>query len=200
MMRYFRKRLFWKFFFSHFGLVLLVIFVVGLALRILLPLSFSSRMDAMMVLLTEFGMERGHMLGGHGGMMMNGSPLFTGLFNIFNQVMTEAVFYAGMISLAVSFLVSALMSRRFVTPLRQMSEAAVRIAEGDFQDQLPVAVTEPEFQDELERLAVRFNRMAARLGEMEKMRQQLIGDVAHELRTPLTVIKGAGGTAGQIGG
>jgi histidine kinase len=33
--------------------------------------------------------------------------------------------------------------------------------------------------------------MAERLGQVESMRQRLIGDVSHELRTPLTAIKGS---------
>ena len=44
--------------------------------------------------------------------------------------------------------------------------------------------------DELGRLALSFNRMAAALQRTETMRSQLIGNVAHELRTPLTTIKG----------
>jgi histidine kinase len=44
--------------------------------------------------------------------------------------------------------------------------------------------------DELARLAVSFNQMAARLEQTEARRLDLIGNVAHELRTPLSSIKG----------
>ena len=48
-----------------------------------------------------------------------------------------------------------------------------------------------QIQDELGQLALSFNRMAAKLEQVEGMRRQLIGDVTHELRTPLTTIKGS---------
>lgn len=45
-------------------------------------------------------------------------------------------------------------------------------------------------EDELARLAARFNQMGEKLNQVESMRRRLIGDVSHELRTPLTAIKG----------
>ena len=39
-------------------------------------------------------------------------------------------------------------------------------------------------------MAVHFNQMAGSLEQTERMRHELIGNVAHELRTPLTSIKG----------
>ncbi len=55
----------------------------------------------------------------------------------------------------------------------------------DFEEKLTTSAL-----DELARLALSFNQMAAQLERIEQMRQRLIGDVAHELHTPLTTIKG----------
>jgi histidine kinase len=191
MISFFRRRLFWKFFFSYFTLVVLSMLVMGVVVRVLLPGLFNNHLVTMATLLSQYGVsEGGHMMGGR-GMMMQGSVLFTDLFGIFNQIILDAVLYAFLPSMIVALLVSVGMSRQFVYPLQQMIEAADRIAEGNYQERLPVGKAPPEVHDELERLAVRFNRMTNRLEQIEEMRQKLIGDVAHELRTPLTVIKGS---------
>jgi histidine kinase len=67
-----------------------------------------------------------------------------------------------------------------------MSQASQRIADGHYEERVQV-----RGEDELARLAMRFNQMAENLSQVEAMRRQLIGDVSHELRTPLTAIKGS---------
>jgi histidine kinase len=67
-----------------------------------------------------------------------------------------------------------------------MSLAAQRIADGRYDERVEV-----NGEDELARLAARFNQMAEKLSQVEAMRRRLIGDVSHELRTPLTAIKGS---------
>jgi histidine kinase len=67
-----------------------------------------------------------------------------------------------------------------------MSLATQRIADGRYDERVQV-----HGEDELARLALRFNQMAEKLSEVEAMRRRLIGDVSHELRTPLTAIKGS---------
>jgi len=61
-----------------------------------------------------------------------------------------------------------------------MTEATVKIAEGDFDTQLTV-----KRQDELGLLGASINRMAARLGAFTHGQKRFLGDVAHELRSPL---------------
>lgn len=122
---------------------------------------------------------------------MGGSALYIDLLSIFNQIILESVLYAVLPSFLVALIASVFMSRRLVNPLQQMTFAADRIADGHYEERLPIEETRPDSQDELDRLATRFNRMATRLEQNEDLRKKLIGDVAHELRTPLTVIKGA---------
>jgi signal transduction histidine kinase len=86
----------------------------------------------------------------------------------------------------VAILVSLLLSRRVVAPVRVLTAASRRIADSHYKERVPVAGS-----DELGQLAHSFNQMAEKLEQVEAMRRQLIGDVSHELRTPLTAIKGS---------
>ncbi len=192
-MRFLKKGLFWKFFFSYFVLILVSIIVLAVLIRVLLPGVFDSYLGSMTNLFSRHGMETaGHMgTGGRGMRMMGWSVLFTDLFAIFNMIILEATLVAILPSVLIALGLSAIMSRQFVRPLQQMAQAADRVAEGHYEERLPEGDASPEVQDELEQLAVRFNRMTSQLAEVEEMRQQLIGDIAHELRTPLTVIKGS---------
>lgn len=192
MIDYFKRHIFWKFFFSYFLFVLVVMLVLGIALRILLPGAFNNHLLSMASLFSRHGIQdMSDMMGGSGPMMMDTSRLFSDLFNIFNQIILEAALYAIFPSIVITLGVSALMSQRFVLPLHKMAKAADQISMGNYKEKLPVGEKRPEGRDELDRLAVRFNNMAAHLKNLEDSRVQMIGDIAHELRTPLTVIKGA---------
>jgi histidine kinase len=192
-MRFFKNRLFWKFFFSYFILILISLVVLMVLIRVLLPGIFDSYLGSMTRLFSRYGVEEaGHMgTGGRGLRMMGWSLLYTDLFGIFNQIILEAALYALLPSVVIALAVSAVMSHQFVRPLRQMAYAADRIADGHYEERLPQGEHQLESADELERLAARFNRMTSQLEQVEDMRQKLIGDVAHELRTPLTVVKGS---------
>jgi histidine kinase len=88
--------------------------------------------------------------------------------------------------------VSLFVSRRIVTPVREMMLASRRIAEGHYSERVNVAGDPSRDElDELASLAVTFNQMAAKLEQIEATRRELIGNVAHELRTPLATIKGS---------
>jgi signal transduction histidine kinase len=80
----------------------------------------------------------------------------------------------------VTFLVGGI-----TRPLRRLTEAARRIASGDFSHR--VAVTSPS---EAAELATSFNRMAETLERDQETRRRLLSDIVHELRTPLSVIQG----------
>lgn len=83
-------------------------------------------------------------------------------------------------------LVSLLLSRSIVAPLRHMTSVSQHIADGHYEERVQIAN-----HDELGQLANTFNRMAENLEQIELMRRQLIADVSHELRTPLTAIQGS---------
>jgi signal transduction histidine kinase len=76
-------------------------------------------------------------------------------------------------------------------PVRRLTVAAERIAEGDFSGkgldyQRPLLLK----KDEIDRLSDSFRYMAEALRREDTLRKHLASNVAHELRTPLTIIKG----------
>ena len=75
--------------------------------------------------------------------------------------------------------------RRFALPLERVMEAADRVAEGDYE--VRVAEHGPPA---IRALARAFNTMTGRLRDHDRLRRDLMADIAHELRTPLTVIQG----------
>lgn len=77
------------------------------------------------------------------------------------------------------------MSRRMTAPLGELAKGTETIGAGD----LTYRVT-PQGSAEVVALAQSFNQMAGKLEEGERLRQNLLADVAHELRTPLTVLQG----------
>jgi signal transduction histidine kinase len=71
-----------------------------------------------------------------------------------------------------------------VSPLREMADAATRMARGDYR-----ATVTATSADEVGDLARAFNAMAAQLEEVDRDRRDLIAMVSHELRTPITALQ-----------
>jgi signal transduction histidine kinase len=85
----------------------------------------------------------------------------------------------------VALLLTLLISRRILAPVEALTRAARKMEKGDLSQRVKV-----ETRDEIGELAHAFNAMAGGLTRLEKLRRNLVTDVAHELRTPLTNIRG----------
>lgn len=104
----------------------------------------------------------------------------------------EAFRTASMLSLAVALFaalaasvgVSLFLSRRITRSLAPVTEAAGRVADGDYTARIPAVGLGSEFDD----LTSAFNAMATDLGRIEATRTRMLGDLAHEMRTPITTI------------
>jgi Signal transduction histidine kinase len=159
----------------------LTIIAVGVTVLIftsqsILPSSFSRHMAGMGTMMN--GMMGGQGFGGYDSMSQ--------LYADFRASFNEALLYATFAATVVAIILSLYLSRNVIAPIRVMSLASQRIAEGRYDERVQVPG-----EDELAQLAHRFNQMAEKLNQVEAMRRRLIGDVSHELRTPLTAIKGS---------
>ncbi len=90
---------------------------------------------------------------------------------------------------------ACLVSRWFTGPILALSDAARRVAKGDY-----TARVEPRSADELGALAGDFNTMAGEVGRTAELQRDLIANVSHDLRTPLTLIKGYAETVRDLTG
>ncbi len=87
--------------------------------------------------------------------------------------------------LAVSALVWSLILYSLNRPIRALVRGTERVSEGRFGEPIPVFSN-----DELGTLSDAFNRMAARLEELDRLKAEFVATASHELKTPLTCIKG----------
>ena len=74
--------------------------------------------------------------------------------------------------------------RRMFGPLRYLLRGVQEISDGNLDFRFP-----PKGRGEFDFLAYNFNRMADRIQEMLRSKEQLLLDVSHELRSPLTRLK-----------
>ncbi len=87
------------------------------------------------------------------------------------------------VTIALALGITQLLAVGMTAPLREMTEAARRMARGDYS--VRVAATS---RDEVGQLAAAFNTMAQDLATVDRERRDLIATVSHELRTPLTAL------------
>jgi signal transduction histidine kinase len=75
--------------------------------------------------------------------------------------------------------------RRIGSPLHAVMDAADRVADGDYGVRVQEHGPPP-----MRALAHSFNTMTERLQNADRVRRNVMADVAHELRTPLSVVQG----------
>ncbi len=92
---------------------------------------------------------------------------------------------AGLIGLSVSVIVAIFLARSGYRPVQRVTEAADKIAQGQYDQEIPV--TGPR---EIMRLASRFNEMARKVKQSHHQLRHFVADVSHQLKSPLTSIQG----------
>lgn len=89
------------------------------------------------------------------------------------------------LAVIVSVLVSWVLARQLLNPIRHIATGARALGSGHYQTRLSV-----KSSDELGQLASDFNHLAHTLERNEQARRQWIADISHELRTPLAILRG----------
>jgi signal transduction histidine kinase len=89
-------------------------------------------------------------------------------------------------TMALAVVVTFLLSRRVLEPVTALTRAAKRMEAGDLSVRVP---HEERGGDEITELGRAFNEMASKLSENERLRRQMVTDVAHELRSPVTNLR-----------
>lgn len=101
------------------------------------------------------------------------------------EILTRSLLTIVAISTVLGIAAGVWMSRRMTSPLGELAKGTETIGAGDLTYRVA-----PQGSEEMVALAQSFNQMAGKLEEGERLRQNLLADVAHELRTPLTVLQG----------
>ena len=91
----------------------------------------------------------------------------------------------GGIAIVAATLLSTLVIVQILRPLRKLTRATERIAEGDLPSEVRLTS-----RDEYGQLGDSFNHMIDNLRRSEQVRQTMTADIAHEIRTPVTIIQG----------
>jgi len=88
-------------------------------------------------------------------------------------------------ALIVAMAVNVYIARRIGRSVAIIAGAASEVAGGRYE----VRVSSPGLGSEFDALTLGFNRMASRLGSVERTRRRLLADLGHEMRTPVATLE-----------
>ncbi|MDE5576247.1 MAG: HAMP domain-containing histidine kinase [Oscillospiraceae bacterium] len=94
------------------------------------------------------------------------------------------IFYVA-VPLALGTVLIVLASITVARPIKRISGASKRVAEGDFSVQL-----EPKGSGEIRELTENFNSMIRGLSANEYLHKEFVSNISHEFNTPITSLKG----------
>lgn len=111
-----------------------------------------------------------------------------GILNTFQEAFLSNVnmfvLWGGIGASLLAIALGAWQSMVILKPVKALSEASHKLAQGDYSQRIPVTT-----EDELGEMTKSFNYMASELENLESLRRRSLADVAHELRTPLSVLQ-----------
>ncbi len=107
------------------------------------------------------------------------------------DLIKNSLLITGIILVLLIGLITWLVVRQVVRPVREAARIANQFTRGDFSQRMQVVST-----DEMATLANSYNEMAlsieqqiTRLENLSRVQQRFVSDVSHELRTPLTTLR-----------
>jgi len=93
--------------------------------------------------------------------------------------------WGGLAAIVIALVLTLGLSRRILSPIHTLTQAARLLGQGDFSQRAQV-----DDRGEVGELARTFNSMASQLERTQQLRHNLTVDIAHELRTPLSNVRG----------
>ncbi|NLL78503.1 MAG: HAMP domain-containing histidine kinase [Clostridiales bacterium] len=114
------------------------------------------------------------------------------IFETFLKLAVPILVLTAVLLLLISRLVAGKMTKKVLSPVEKLTEAARRVEEGRLDE--PIAY---QTADEFKELCDTFDLMQSRLSEdrekaaeYERARTEMVAGISHDLRTPLTAVKG----------
>ncbi|MBI5030236.1 MAG: HAMP domain-containing protein [Chloroflexi bacterium] len=118
--------------------------------------------------------------------VMGWVQLSTPMTPIYKEILETWISYTaiGLAMLLVTAIASVVIARQIAVPVQKLTTTSEQIAAGKLDQRVS-----PEGPNEIQRLAVAFNRMTERVQEMIEQQREFVDNAAHELRSPLTSIR-----------
>ncbi|MCI1944124.1 sensor histidine kinase [Clostridium luticellarii] len=104
----------------------------------------------------------------------------------YNLLLSVVMVVLGISGLVLVVVFGSKASRKFLSPVHQMTETVKEISIKDLGRRIDVRGSKNELKD----LAKTFNEMLDRIQNSVEQQNQFISDASHELRTPISVIQG----------
>ena len=111
------------------------------------------------------------------------------------NIIKVQLIYITLILLLMASAIAFGVSKQFSKPIVKISHAAKELSKGNYDIHLEV-----QSQDEIGQLAQDMMDVGISLGQIDRLRKELIGNISHELRTPLSIIRGYAETLRDVTG
>ncbi|MFC4401763.1 sensor histidine kinase [Gracilibacillus xinjiangensis] len=116
-----------------------------------------------------------------------------GLIDSFIRVVVPTLIITFILAfLVTSGILTYVVSKHIIDPLKELKEAANRMKEGELEPAIIIKRKDEigELSDALEEMRVRLIDSVEKQLKYEKNRRELINNISHDLKTPITSIKG----------